>query len=103
MKNNPSNRSQRGFTLIESMIAIVLLLVGSVGLMSLQIISSRTNAGATKIMQALALANDLTANIERWNYTDSRLNTGVIIADVTDPAVAAKWEMGTQATVPSAA
>jgi Tfp pilus assembly protein PilV len=96
-------RTQRGTSLIEAMIAMAVLLVGMAGFASLQVISVRANHFAKRISVASALAVDLTENVNRWGYTDTRLTPYSTITSCTtanmqlcfdDTTVVTRWEMG---------
>ena len=56
---SPSALKQRGFTLIEVMVAVVVLAVGLLGLAGLQATSLRFNDSAYQRSQATALAYDM--------------------------------------------
>jgi prepilin-type N-terminal cleavage/methylation domain-containing protein len=58
----------RGFTLIEVMVAMFVLLVGATGAMSIFAQGQRIHADARHITRATAIAQDLLANIEQWPY-----------------------------------
>lgn len=66
-------RTPRGFTLIESMVAMVVLLIGAVGVMGLANQGEKMNGDGRRVMRATAIAQDLVANIELWNYGDARM------------------------------
>lgn len=68
-----SCRSRRGFTLIEVMVALVVLLVALVGLMRLQAFGLHANQGARTHTQALQLARELAAGLEQLPWDDSRV------------------------------
>ena len=72
---------QRGFSIIEAMIASIVMLVGLLGLAALQIIGVRSNHFGKHMTQASQLAQDLVESIQRWDYNDARLT----------PAVARSW------------
>lgn len=67
-------RMDRGFSLIEGMIAIVIMLIGLLGLASLQVVGVRANSFGRHMQQASMLASDLAENIERWDYNDTRIS-----------------------------
>jgi type IV pilus assembly protein PilV len=50
---------QRGFTMVEVLVALVVLCVGLLGMASLYIVTLRTSGGAIYRMQAVNLASDL--------------------------------------------
>ena len=54
---------QRGFTLIEAMVALVVLAVGMLGIAGLYVTTLRSGGGAVYRMQAVSLAADLADRI----------------------------------------
>lgn len=103
-------RRPRGTTLIEAMIAIGVLLIGMAGFASLQVIVVRANHFAKRISMASAIANDLSENVYRWDYNDTRLapnanrltactptSLAACFADASDSgavAFRAAWDLG---------
>jgi type IV pilus assembly protein PilV len=69
----------RGMTLLEVMISLSILLVGLLGTMHLQIWGLSANQGARAHTQAMQLARDLAAGLEKLPFDDPRLAA-------TDPA-----------------
>jgi len=64
----------RGFTLVEAMVAMAVLLIGTLGLISLHTVGVRMNADARIMTQATDIAQDLVTQMQGWNYTtDPRL------------------------------
>jgi prepilin-type N-terminal cleavage/methylation domain-containing protein len=63
----------RGLTLLESMIAMVVLLIGGLGLLSLNSTAHRMNGDARRMTRATAVAQDLLNQVETWGYADARL------------------------------
>lgn len=59
---------QRGFTLVEAMVALVVLAVGMLGIAGLYVTTLRSGGGAIYRMQAVNLASDLADRI-RANRT----------------------------------
>ena len=53
----------RGFTMVETLVALVVLGVGLLGIASLYVVTLRTSGGAIYRMQAVNLASDLGARI----------------------------------------
>ena len=82
----PSRTAQRGFSLIEAMVAMMVLLVGAVGMMGLHSTGLRLQGEAREITRATAIAQDLMNQIQGWEYADARLaNTnGTNDGDVGD-------------------
>ncbi len=70
-KNNNS-----GFTLIEVMIALVILLIGILSLYGMQITSIKGNSAANQVTTASTLALDQIEQILSWADDDARLLSG---------------------------
>ncbi len=92
-------RGQRGFSIIEAMIASIVMLVGLLGLASLQIVGVRSNHFGRHMIQGSQLAQDLIENLQRWDYNDVRLTPAVQRSwNVQNPAsttaVDTEWDMG---------
>jgi Tfp pilus assembly protein PilV len=92
------NRQAAGFTLIEAMISLVVLLIAALAMMSMQVIGTRTNQFGNRMVQASSLATDLEETMKLWPYTDSRLTPmGTALTGSTalsDATLAADWELG---------
>ncbi len=77
----------RGFSLIEAMVAAVIMLVGLLGLAGLQIVGLRANNLGKRMSQASLLAQDLVQNMQTiWPYYDARLNGGTSPSGPIAPA-----------------
>lgn len=63
----------RGMTLLEVMISLSILLVGLLGTMHLQIWGLGSNQGARAHTQAMQIARDLAAGLEKLPFDDARL------------------------------
>lgn len=63
----------RGFSLIEVMISMAILLVGLLGMMHLQIWGMYSNQGARAQMQATQLAREVITAVGRIPFDDERL------------------------------
>jgi prepilin-type N-terminal cleavage/methylation domain-containing protein len=87
----------RGFTLIEALVASAILLIALAALLPLQVMGARLNRWSERTLDASLLATDLSENIARWSYTDSRLNPLMTVGSFSDSAVASHWNMGTSA------
>ncbi len=92
-------RGQRGFSIIEAMIASIVMLVGLLGLASLQIVGVRSNHFGRHMIHGSQLAQDLIENLQRWDYNDVRLTPAVQRSwNVQNPAsttaVDTEWDMG---------
>lgn len=81
----------RGFTLIEAMAAMAVMLIGAVGMAGLYTTGVRVHGDARRITRATAIARDLQENLRLLPYTDALLsNDGLTAndADVGDTALA---------------
>jgi type IV pilus assembly protein PilV len=56
-------KSQRGFTMIEALVALVVLAVGMLGMAGLYVATLRSGSGAIYRMQAINLASDIADRI----------------------------------------
>lgn len=84
-----SHPAPRGFTLIENMAALGILLVGGLGLLGLFSLGERVNGDARRMTRATAVAQDLLGQIQTWPYTDTRLGPGSRTGtDLADDAMA---------------
>jgi type IV pilus assembly protein PilV len=99
-------KTQRGTTLIETLVALVVLSVGLLGIAALQMTSLRNNRGAHLRSQAQVLAYDITDRM-RANRTEALANAYVIAIAAT-PAGAGlvltdlqEWKNTLAATLPS--
>jgi type IV pilus assembly protein PilV len=62
------SKSTKGFTLIEVMIALVILATGLLALMTMQIVSIRTNAFSSEMTYASMLAQSRLEQIRNMSY-----------------------------------
>ena len=89
MRQTTANRHTRGFTLIEVLVALVVLSIGLLGIASLQLSSLRWNHGASLRSQATLLAYDI---VDRMRANQISANAGEY-----DVALAATKTAGTVA------
>ncbi len=99
MTPRAQRRAHRGFSIIEAMIASIVMLVGLLGLASLQVVGVRSNHFGRHMTQGSQLAQDLTENIQRWDYNDVRLAPAVarswnVQNAASTAAVDNEWDMG---------
>lgn len=92
-----ARRWDRGFSIIEGMMAAVIMLVGLLGLASLQVVGVRATHFGKKMALASQLAHDLAQQAERWNYaTESaaggRLISLGLITSTTAAQVTTNWD-----------
>jgi len=101
-------RRDRGFSLVEAMVASVVMLIGLLGLAGLQVTGMRANNLGKRMAQASLLAQDLVDNMQTiWAYTDARLTPQKNAAtmyhlDASDgTAISRYWDL-TNAQTPTA-
>ncbi|WPC04406.1 type IV pilus modification protein PilV [Pseudomonas benzenivorans] len=75
MMSNAMNKRSRGFTLIEVMVAVVVLAVGLLGMASLMVRSQQSNEGAYSRSQASILAYDIIERMRANKVLASPLET----------------------------
>ena len=77
-----STNGERGFTLIETTIASLVMLVGALACSSLFVFSVQNNIGGSERTLAMAVAQQQLEQIRSVKYTDSTLNDGTITSTV---------------------
>ncbi len=75
-----------GFTIIEAMAAMGVLLVGSLGLLALHGVGIRTGADARVMTRATAIAQDLVSQMQMWDFTNDPRLTNAAPANDADYA-----------------
>jgi len=96
-------RHDRGFSLIEAMIASVVMLIGLLGLAGLQVVGMRANNVGKRMAQASLLDQDLVNNMQLWAYGDARLtpvNHASLYTDTDHADIKQYWDTG-RGTSPS--
>lgn len=77
---------EKGMTLLEVMIALVILAVGLLAVSGMQIMSIRANSSGYKFTRAAALADQGIVNLANLSFSDPNLNpTTFPLPDYTDP------------------
>lgn len=66
----------KGFTLIEALIASVILAIGMLGIAGMQIASLKGNIFSSSLTQATFLAQDKLEYLKYLSYNDSDLSSG---------------------------
>lgn len=79
-------RSRRGVTLIEGMVATMILLIGMVGIFQGMVIASTQNASANKRTRASAIANELVGAVDQYGRRQMLNLAGYVPAGVDKPA-----------------
>ena len=81
----PKNRNfkgQQGFTLMETSIAMVVMMVGALGIASLFVFSTRNNIGGSERALAMAVAQQQLEQIRSVSYEDTTLDVGTVTSTV---------------------
>ncbi len=73
MSHPTATARARGMTLLEVMMSLSILLIGLLGMMRLQIWGINANQGARAHTQAMQMARDLAAGLEKLPFEDTRL------------------------------
>jgi len=77
-----STSDERGFTLIETTIALLVMLVGALACASLFVFSVQNNVGGSERALAMAVAQQELEQIRSVKYDDSTLNVATTTATV---------------------
>jgi type IV pilus assembly protein PilV len=67
-------KTPRGFTLLECVIALAVLMIGLLGYLRFQIVALYADKGARSAVQAQEIARELTAGLLRLDPLDTRLD-----------------------------
>ncbi len=70
-------KCEKGFTLLEMLIAVMILAVGLLGLAQLQVTAIRTNVQASSVVTAAALGQSVLEDIARMPGSDPIFQTAV--------------------------
>ena len=73
-KQSGNSPSQRGFTLIETVVAMVVMMVAALGVASLFTYSIRYNSGGEDRAVAISIAQQQMEQLRSVSFTDSLLN-----------------------------
>lgn len=76
IQKNKSTKGERGFTLIETTIASLVMLVGALACASLFVFSLQNNVGGAERSLAMAVAQQQLEQIRSVAYEDSTLTVG---------------------------
>ncbi len=78
ISHNKNNEDQRGFTLIETTISLLVMLVGSLAVSSLFLFSAQNNVGGGERALAMAVAQQQLEKIRSVSYEDASLTIGTV-------------------------
>jgi prepilin-type N-terminal cleavage/methylation domain-containing protein len=84
--HTPKNKradGQRGFTLIETSIAMVVMMVGALACSSLFVFSLQNNVGGSERVLAMAVAQQQLEQIRSVTFEDATLTVGTTTSTVT--------------------
>lgn len=79
---NKNFKGQQGFTLMETSIAMVVMMVGALGIASLFVFSTQNNIGGSERALAMAVAQQQLEQIRSVSYEDTTLNVGTVTSTV---------------------
>ncbi|MCJ7547777.1 MAG: prepilin-type N-terminal cleavage/methylation domain-containing protein [Deltaproteobacteria bacterium] len=99
-------KSTKGFTLIEVMIAVVILAVGLLALMAMQIVSIKANAFSSEMTYSTMLAQQQLETLRNLPFTDAALaavppstpHTLPAIIDAKGGSYSVSWEVADTTT-----
>ncbi|HEX8138399.1 MAG TPA: prepilin-type N-terminal cleavage/methylation domain-containing protein [Pyrinomonadaceae bacterium] len=76
MARSRTSRSERGFTMIETVIALVVMMVAGLSVASLFVYATRNNSGAADRAVALAVAQQRMERLRSVSFNDATLAAG---------------------------
>ena len=79
---NKTFKGQQGFTLMETSIAMVVMMVGALGIASLFVFSTQNNIGGSERAIAMAVAQQQLEQLRSVSYEDTTLNVGTATSTV---------------------
>lgn len=85
-KNKANDKNQRGFSLVETTIASLVMMVGALGVSSLFLFSTQNNMGGADRALAMAVAQQQLEQIRSVGFEDTTLTVGVTTATVRNGA-----------------
>jgi len=83
-KNSHKKNNESGFTLVETTISLVVMMVGSLAISSLFLFSTQNNIGGGERALAMAVAQQQLEQIRSVTYEDVTLNIGTTSTTVTN-------------------
>lgn len=88
--------SEKGFSLIELMIAMAIFSIGILAVMTMQISTINSNSGARKISDALVMANDQLENFMASPYTSAELDPAANPHQIDAGGYSMEWNVFTE-------
>jgi Tfp pilus assembly protein PilV len=82
-KSKNKTKGQRGFTIVETTIASLVMLVGALGVTSLFLFSTQNNIGGSERALAMAVAQQQLEQIRSVTFEDTTLTAGTTTTTVT--------------------
>jgi Tfp pilus assembly protein PilV len=82
-KSKNKTTGQRGFTIVETTIASLVMLVGALGVSSLFLFSTQNNIGGSERALAMAVAQQQLEQIRSVTFEDTTLTAGTTTTTVT--------------------
>ena len=82
IKTPKNSKGQQGFTLMETSIAMVVMMVGALGIASLFVFSTQNNIGGGERAIAMAVAQQQLEQLRSVTYEDTTLNVGTVTSTV---------------------
>ena len=79
---NKTFKGQQGFTLMETSIAMVVMMVGALGIASLFVFSTQNNIGGSERAIAMAVAQQQLEQLRSVSYEDTTLDVGTATSTV---------------------
>lgn len=82
-KPDIKSENSKGFSLLETSIALIIMMVVTLGTASLYVYATNYNAGSADRSAALAIAQQKMERLRRSGFSDSLLNPGITTENVT--------------------
>src|ERR1044071_1318738 len=82
VKNKQKQKNERGFTLIETSIAMVTMMVAGLAVSSLFVFSMQNNVGGNERALAMAVAQQQLEQLRSVSFEDTSLNVGTTTTTV---------------------
>ena len=83
-RKNKTPNAESGFTLVETSIALLVMMVGALACSSLFVFSLKNNVGGGERALAMAVAQQQLEELRSVNYEDTTLNAGTTTATVNN-------------------